>query len=110
MPLRTVSFFGGNVKIRAEAHKFNPQNFKIMTALFQTSFFSTAANYNNINRKSRRSNRPKPHLFQVDVENFDNEVETYEIEANSAAEAAEIAESRFSGDVYNMNIYDMGEY
>ena len=31
-----------------------------------------------------------------------------EIEAENAAEATEIAESRFGGDVYNMNIYDMG--
>lgn len=109
LSLLTVSFFGSNVKIRAEAHKFNSQNFKIMTASFQTAFFAIDAN-NNINRKSRRSNGPRPHLYQVEVENFDNEIETYEVEAFTAAEAAEIAESRFSGDVYNMNIYDMGDF
>ena len=75
-----------------------------MTASFQTSFFSSLENNSNICRNKRDSLR----LFQVDVENFDNEVESYEIEAESAAEAAEIAESRFQGDVYNMNIYDMG--
>ena len=75
-----------------------------MTATFQTSFFSNFENNSNIRRNKRSSLR----LFQVDVENFDNEVESFEIEAENAAEAAEIAESRFGGDVYNMNIYDMG--
>ena len=74
-----------------------------MTATFQTSFFSTLENNCNIRRNKRNSRR----LFQVDVENFDNEVESYEIEAADAAEAAEIAESRFGGDVCNMNIYEM---
>ena len=75
-----------------------------MTATFQTSVFSTFENNSNIHRDKRNSRR----LFQVDAENFDNEVENYEIEEADAAEAAEIAESRFGGDVYNMNIYDMG--
>ena len=75
-----------------------------MTATFQTSFFSTLENNSYIRRNKRHSRR----LFQVDSENFDNEVEIYKIEAADATEAAEIAESRFGGDVYNMNIYDMG--
>lgn len=75
-----------------------------MTASFQTSFFAPLAN-ENAARRNRRSNRPTLNLYQVDVENFDNEVESYEIEAHSASEAAEIAESRFCGDVYNMNVY-----
>ena len=93
-------------KNRASAHKFNPQNFKIMTASYQTSFFAPTAN-DNSSRTSRRSNRNSLRIYQVDVENFDNEVESYEIEAHSAHEAAEIAESRFDGDVYNMNIYEV---
>lgn len=75
-----------------------------MTATFQTSIFSTLENKSNIRCNKRNSCR----LFQFDVENFDNEVENYEIEAADAAETAEIGESRFGGDVYNMNIYDMG--
>ena len=49
-----------------------------------------------------------PRLFQVDVEDFDNEVRSYEIEAYNAGGATEKAESLFRGDVYNMNIYDLG--
>lgn len=81
-----------------------------MTASVQTSFFSSLETANNNNRKTRRSNRPSLRLFQVDVENFDNEVESYEIEAYSMAEAAEIAQSRFGGEAYNMNIYDTCEW
>ena len=81
-----------------------------MTATVQTSFFSSLENANNLSRKARRSNRPQLRLFQVDVENFDNEVESYEIEAYNMAEAAEIAQSRFGGDAYNMNIYDVCEW
>lgn len=77
-----------------------------MTASFQTSFFAPVANENN-RRSNRSSNAKTIHLYQVDVENFDNEVESYEIEASNASEAAEIAECRFSGDVYNMNIYEI---
>lgn len=64
----------------------------------------------NISRKARRSNRPQLRMFQVDVENFDNEVESYEIEAYTMAEAAEIAQSRFGADAYNMNIYSVSEF
>ena len=97
-------------KNRAKAHKFNPKNFKIMTASVQTSFFPSLENADNISRKARRSNRPQLRLFQVDVENFDNEVESYEIEAHNRAEAADIAQSRFGGEAYNMNIYDVCEF
>ena len=81
-----------------------------MTATVQTSFFSSLETFNNNNRKVRRSNRPSLRLFQVDVENFDNEVESYEIEAYNMAEAAEIAQSRFGSDAYNMNIYAVSEF
>jgi hypothetical protein len=37
-------------------------------------------------------------------------VESYEIEAHSASEAAEIAESQFGGDIYNMNIYEQQNF
>lgn len=78
-----------------------------MIASFQTSSFALDNNANT-RRNSRRSNAL--HLWQVDVENFDNEVESYEIEARSASDAAEIAEGMFGGDVYNMNIYEMAAW
>ena len=81
-----------------------------MTASVQTSFFSSLENSENISRKARRSNRPQPRMFQVDVENFDNEVESYEIEAFSMAEAAEISQNLYGADAYNMNIYSVDEF
>lgn len=81
-----------------------------MTATVQTSFFTSRENANNKVRKSRRSNRPVLRQFQVDVENFDNEVESYEIEAYDMAQAAEIAQSRFGAGAYNMNIYAVCEW
>ena len=74
-----------------------------MTASVQTSFFTSLENAENISRKARRSNRPQLRMFQVDVENF-------EIEAYTMAEAAEIAQSRFGADAYNMNIYSVSEF
>jgi hypothetical protein len=80
-----------------------------MTATFQTSCFAPLEN-EIAERKPRHSSRKALRLFQVDVENFDNEVESYEIEAHSAAEAAEIAEAQFGDAVYNMNIYEIENF
>jgi hypothetical protein len=77
-----------------------------MTATFQTSFFAPIDN-DFTNSNNRRNNRNSLRLFQVDVENFDNETDSFEIEAHSASEAAELAEERFGGDIYNMNIYEV---
>jgi hypothetical protein len=71
-----------------------------MTATFQTSAFNSYAN------KSVHTSSNATHLYQVDVENFDREVETFEIEAATVSEAARIAEGLFGASVYNMNIYE----
>lgn len=44
-------------------------------------------------------------FFTVEITNFDNETETFEVEAANAAEAAEQAEAMFGQDVYMMNVY-----
>ena len=46
-------------------------------------------------------------FYQVDIEDFDNEVHSYEVEAHNDAEAAEIAEQMFNGDIYTMYVYLM---
>ena len=46
-------------------------------------------------------------FYQVDIEDFDNEVYSYEVEAHNDAEAAEIAEQMFNGDIYTMYVYLM---
>lgn len=97
-------------KNRAKAHKFNPSKLQN-----HDSFSSDLVLH--LSRKRRKHQpqgsplqRPQLRMFQVDVENFDNEVESYEIEAYTMAEAAEIAQSRFGADAYNMNIYSVSEF
>lgn len=82
----------------------NPQNPTAMTATFQTARFFAFDNENTTPRNPR-SHRPALHLYQADVQDFDNEYESYEIEAASFEEAAAIAESRFGSNAYNINLY-----
>jgi hypothetical protein len=78
-----------------------------MTASFQASYFNSIENENgDFKMRSESSQQGGLKLFQVDIENFDNEVESYEIEAKDFADAAEQAEARFY-DIYNMNIYEI---
>lgn len=63
-----------------------------MTPTFQIASASTAK-------------RRKKVFFQVDIEDFDLEVHSFQIEATSAAAAAATAQALFDGDIYNMNIY-----
>ena len=51
--------------------------------------------------------RDSPQLSEVDIEDFDNEVYSYEVEARNDEEAALKAEELFNGDIYIMYIYLM---
>lgn len=63
-----------------------------MTAPYNTSyFFTSAAAESRVCKKAYRSTALNN--FTVDVFDFDNEVSTYEVEASSASEASEQAES-----------------
>lgn len=90
-----------------KARKLRIQNFK--TIIVQTSFSTSRENANKNIHKARRSNRPVLRQFLVNVENFNNEVESYEIEAYDMAQAAEIAQRRFGAEANNMNIYAVCE-
>ena len=46
-------------------------------------------------------------FYQVDIEDFDNEVYSYEVEARNDEEAAQKAEELFIGDIYTMYVYLM---
>ena len=46
-------------------------------------------------------------FYQVDIEDFDNEVYSYEVEARNDEEAALKAEELFNGDIYTMYVYLM---
>ena len=43
----------------------------------------------------------------MDIEDFDNEVYSYEVEARNDEEAALKAEELFNGDIYTMYVYLM---
>ena len=63
-----------------------------MTA-FNTSFLSSSANAAiRVGKKGYRSSKSN-NSYIVDVFDFDNEVSTYDVEAESASEASEQAES-----------------
>ena len=63
-----------------------------MTA-FNTSFFSSPAFAASRAGKKVASSSKSDNSYIVDVYDFDNEVNTYEVEAMSASEASEQAES-----------------
>lgn len=73
-----------------------------MTATFQSSIYSSSND--NSQYRIRRSGR---RLYQVDIENFDHEIESIEVEAHNYAEATEEAQAMYCGDIYNMNIYEI---
>jgi hypothetical protein len=63
---------------------------KIMTASFNTSFFSTPATAaSGVSKKGFRSTAYNNYV--VDVIDFDNEIHTFEVEASTADEASEQA-------------------
>ena len=64
-----------------------------MTASFNTSFFSTpATDASGVSKKGFRSTAYNNYV--VDVVDFDNEIHTFNVEAESASEASEQAESQ----------------
>ena len=64
-----------------------------MTASFNTSFFSTPATAaSGVSKKGFRSTAYNN--YGVDVVDFDNEIHTFNVEAESASEASEQAESQ----------------
>lgn len=46
-------------------------------------------------------------FYTVEITDFDNETETFEVEARSESEAAQKAQAQFGGDVYMMNVYTL---
>ena len=77
-----------------------------MTHSVQTSVMNLGVDNNSVNNRSR-FNPKAMKFYQVDIEDFDNEMYTYEVEARNDAEAAEIAEQMFNGDIYTMYVYLM---
>lgn len=77
-----------------------------MTHSVQTSAMNLGSNNNSVNYRTRYIKNAMK-FYQVDIEDFDNEVYSYEVEARNDEEAAEKAEQLFSGDIYNMFVYLM---
>ncbi|MBO5254846.1 MAG: hypothetical protein J6B07_03370 [Opitutales bacterium] len=77
-----------------------------MTHSVQTSAMNLGSNNNSVNYRTHYIKNAMK-FYQVDIEDFDNEVYSYEVEARNDEEAAEKAEQLFSGDIYTMYVYLM---
>ena len=77
-----------------------------MTHSVQTSAMNLGSNNNSVNYRTRYIKNAMK-FYQVDIEDFDNEVYSYEVEARNDEEAAEKAEQMFNGDIYTMYVYLM---
>ena len=75
-----------------------------MTHSVQTSVMNLGFDNNSVNNRSRFNPRAMK-FYQVDIEDFDNEVYSYEVEARNDEEAALKAEELFNGDIYTMYVY-----
>lgn len=75
-----------------------------MTHSVQTSVMDFGNN--SVNNRSRYIKNAMK-FYQVDIEDFDNEVYSYEVEARNDEEAALKAEQMFNGDIYTMYVYLM---
>ncbi len=75
-----------------------------MTHSVQTSVMDFGNN--SVNNRSRYIKNAMK-FYQVDIEDFDNEVYSYEVEARNDEEAANKAEQMFNGDIYTMYVYLM---
>ena len=78
-----------------------------MTHSVQTSVMNLGFDNNSVNNRSRFNPRAMK-FYQVDIEDFDNEVYSYEVEARNDEEAALKAEdTRQVRDVCIFRIYGM---
>lgn len=73
-----------------------------MSYEFMTSAFTSKSSANKMNIR-----RGGLKFYTVEITDFDNETETFEVEARSESEAAQQAQAQFGGDVYMMNVYSL---
>lgn len=81
-----------------------------MTATFQTDLFTFALDQQERKlaaKRAVRARRSKWHYYQVVVQNFDLEEETFYIDATDPVYAAEEAQRLYDGDIYNIFVYDV---
>ena len=71
-----------------------------MSYEFMTSALTSHSSANKMNIR-----RGGLKFYTVEITDFDNETETFEVEARSASDAAQQAQAQFGGDVYMMNVY-----
>ena len=99
-----------NVKNSGHSPHVSLQNFSIMTATFQTDLFTFALDQQERQlaaKRAVRARRSKWHYYQVVVQNFDLEEETFYIDATDPVYAAEEAQRLYDGDIYNIFVYDV---
>ena len=73
-----------------------------MSYEFMTSALTSHSSANKMNIR-----RGGLKFYTVEITDFDNETETFEVEARSESEAAQQAQAQFGGDVYMMNVYSL---
>lgn len=67
-----------------------------MSPTVQTGFYQNARIH---------SSRYYSHTWLVEVEDFDHDIETFEIDADDAMDAANKASDLFDRDIYNILVY-----
>lgn len=75
-----------------------------MTHLFSTSVIDSPIGNKSNCKKSHHSSNPI-NTYMVEITDYEGEVYTIEVEAYSYSQASQKASNIFSGDIYNMNIY-----
>lgn len=79
----------------------NPSKYQqVMMYSAQFSAFTSL-----VSEPRSRYNRNAKKMYQVDIEGFDGEMESVEIEAANEEEAAEAAQSFVDFSIYNVNVY-----
>ena len=76
-----------------------------MTATVQTSFLSSSMTANKPFSR-RRVGKYEESVYQIEITDFDGEIQFLEVCAHSLSEAAEIAESICTCDIYMINVYE----
>ena len=74
-----------------------------MTSSFQSSVFNSLNGTSNNHYRNKFSSES---IYQVEITDFDGDIQTLEVSASSFSEAASIAESLYSGQVNMMNVYE----
>lgn len=78
----------------------NPNKYQLVM-MYSAQFSSFSPLANEPRSRYRKANR----MFQIDIEGFDGEMDSFSVEAANGEEAAEMAQSYVDYPIYNVNVY-----